>query len=66
MPSIGLPELVVILVLALIIFGPGKLPEVGQALGRAMAEYRRAAERVRELPPPDRDNPPDAPRGGGE
>lgn len=52
MPSLGLPELVVILILALIIFGPGKLPEVGQALGRAMAEFRRAAQAPRELPDP--------------
>ena len=34
MPNIGAPELIIILVIALLILGPGKLPEVGQALGR--------------------------------
>lgn len=40
--GIGPMELVVILVLALIIFGPGKLPEVGKAVGKAMSEFKRA------------------------
>lgn len=40
--GIGAMELVVILVLALIIFGPGKLPEVGQAIGRAVREFKKA------------------------
>ncbi|MGE5560925.1 MAG: twin-arginine translocase TatA/TatE family subunit [Chloroflexota bacterium] len=57
MPSLGLPELIIILVLALIIFGPGKLPDVGRALGRAMAEFRRAAQSPRELPPDASDEP---------
>ena len=35
MGSIGTPELIVILVIALVIFGPGKLPEVGKAIGKA-------------------------------
>lgn len=64
MPSLGLPELIVILVLALIIFGPGKLPEVGQALGRAMAEFRRAAVAPpREVPAPPREQLPEEPQG---
>jgi sec-independent protein translocase protein TatA len=41
--NIGAPELIILLVLALIIFGPGKLPEVGQALGRTVREFRRAS-----------------------
>ena len=40
--NIGAPELIILLVLALIIFGPGKLPEVGQALGRTVREFRHA------------------------
>ena len=41
MGNIGLAELVVLLVVILILFGPGKLPEVGKALGKAVGEFRR-------------------------
>jgi len=40
--SLGAPELVAIFVLALLLFGPKKLPELGRALGRSFAEFRRA------------------------
>lgn len=40
--SFSMPELVLILVIALIVFGPGKLPEVGKALGKGLQEFRRA------------------------
>ena len=40
--SLGVPELLFILVLALLVFGPRKLPEIGRTLGRAMGEFRRA------------------------
>lgn len=40
----GMPELIVILVIALIVFGPQKLPELARTLGRALAELRRAAD----------------------
>ena len=46
--SIGMPELIIILVIALIIIGPGKLPEVGSALGRSIREFRKAATDVKE------------------
>lgn len=41
-------ELVLILVIALVIFGPGKLPEVGQALGKGLKEFKRASNSVKE------------------
>jgi TatA/E family protein of Tat protein translocase len=40
--TIGMPELVVILVIALIIFGPRKLPELGRSLGKSLGEFKRA------------------------
>lgn len=41
--SIGMPELIIILVIALIIFGPRKLPELGKSLGRSINEFKRAS-----------------------
>jgi sec-independent protein translocase protein TatA len=40
MPSIGFPELVVILVIALIVLGPKKLPEAGRAMGKGIREFK--------------------------
>jgi sec-independent protein translocase protein TatA len=42
--GMGAPELIVILVVALLIFGPGKLPEIGGALGRGIRDFRKALE----------------------
>jgi Tat protein translocase TatB subunit len=44
--GIGLPELIVILVVALIVLGPKRLPEVAQALGKALAELRKATSGI--------------------
>ena len=44
MPALGAPELIIILVIIILIFGVGKLPEVGQALGKGIREFRGAAE----------------------
>lgn len=44
--GLGLPELVVILVIALIIFGPKKLPEMGKAIGKAMNEFKKTSEGI--------------------
>ena len=44
--NIGAPELLIILILALIVFGPGRLPEVGSALGRTIREFRRSSNEV--------------------
>jgi sec-independent protein translocase protein TatA len=42
--GIGATELIVILVVALVVFGPGKLPEIGGALGRGIRDFRKAVE----------------------
>jgi Tat protein translocase TatB subunit len=44
--GIGLPELIVILVVALIVLGPKRLPEVARTLGKAMAEFRRQSSQM--------------------
>lgn len=46
--NIGLPEMLIILAIALIVFGPNKLPELARAFGRAMREFRKATEEVKE------------------
>ena len=42
MPNIGAPELIVILVIALLVLGPKKLPEVGRSVGKGMREFRES------------------------
>ena len=42
--SIGMPELVLIFIVALLVFGPRKLPELGKSLGRGLAEFKRASD----------------------
>ena len=44
LPSIGLPELLIVLVIIIIIFGVGKLPEIGGALGKGIREFRAAQQ----------------------
>jgi TatA/E family protein of Tat protein translocase len=43
MGPIGWPELIILLVVVLIIFGPGKLPDIGNAIGRGVKEFRKAS-----------------------
>src|SRR5437773_7488116 len=45
--SLGFPELLVIFVIALIIFGPRKLPEIGKSLGKSLAEFKKASNELR-------------------
>ena len=45
--GIGMPELILILALALIVLGPKKLPELARALGKGMAEFRRATDELK-------------------
>ncbi|HOV78580.1 MAG TPA: twin-arginine translocase TatA/TatE family subunit [Bacillota bacterium] len=48
MPHIGAPELILVLALALIIFGPGKLPDLGKAVGKTIKEFRRSSQEIME------------------
>ena len=77
MPNIGAPELIIILVIALLILGPGKLPEVGAPIGKSIRVFRKASSDNNDsvkvdtspLPPaPPVENPPavDAPAATSE
>ncbi len=46
--KIGAPELILILGIALVVFGPGKLPEIGKAFGKAIGEFKNHANKVSE------------------
>jgi TatA/E family protein of Tat protein translocase len=46
--NIGFPELIIILAIALLIFGPKKLPEVGRSIGRALREFRKTSDEIKE------------------
>lgn len=67
--GIGMPELILILALALIVLGPKKLPEIARALGKGLAEFRRATDELKEelrhveaeVEQPSQPSPPDSP-----
>jgi TatA/E family protein of Tat protein translocase len=73
--SLGLPEIIFILLLALLVFGPKRLPEIGRKLGRALGEFRRATGDLKrtfdqeltmsEVQRPARQTPPEE-NGGNE
>lgn len=48
MPSLGMQEIIVIFVLALIVFGPRKLPELGKTLGKGLAEFKKASNELKQ------------------
>ena len=47
--GIGIPELIIILIVALLIVGPKKLPEIAKSIGRGLAEFRKASDEVKDL-----------------
>jgi len=49
---LGFQELVLVLVIVLIIYGPGKLPKIGSALGQGIAEFKKASAQVNDPAPP--------------
>jgi TatA/E family protein of Tat protein translocase len=61
MPTPGPLELVIILVIALLVLGPGKLPEVGASLGKSIREFRKASSDVQDSIKVDVDTTPQAP-----
>lgn len=46
--GIGMPELILIMIIALIVIGPSKLPDLARALGKGMAEFRKAAQDIKD------------------
>lgn len=60
MPALGAPELIIILVIIILIFGVGKLPEVGSALGKGIKEFRKSTD------DPDKDDEPAKPAAAVE
>lgn len=44
--SLGVPEILIILLIALIIFGPSRLPELGQSLGKAIREFKKSSQEI--------------------
>lgn len=64
MPNIGPTELVLLLVMLLVVFGPGKLPDLGKALGRGISEFRQAVNPF--APSDSKTNENQAPTGGSQ
>ncbi|MBI3597572.1 MAG: twin-arginine translocase TatA/TatE family subunit [Nitrospirae bacterium] len=55
--GIGMPELLIILVIVLLIFGAGKLPEIGEGLGRAIRGFRKSMSEPEPPSLPEKDKP---------
>lgn len=63
--GLGVPELMVILVIALVIFGPSKLPQIGSGLGKAIRDFKKGVSSNDDddsAKEPKKDPPPDLPR----
>ncbi|HQL90116.1 MAG TPA: twin-arginine translocase TatA/TatE family subunit [Syntrophales bacterium] len=54
--GIGVPEMMVILIVALVVFGPGKIPDLGSSLGKAIRDFKKAMEEPEEKPKTGQDN----------
>jgi sec-independent protein translocase protein TatA len=50
MPNVGFPELILILAVVLLVFGPGKLPEIGKAIGNSFREFKEATSGASSAP----------------
>lgn len=61
MPNLGFPEILMIVLVGLLVFGPRKLPELGQSLGRALREFRQHTQLVTDEFQRDLDAPVAAP-----
>jgi sec-independent protein translocase protein TatA len=67
LPEVGITGLIVILIVALLVFGPKRLPEIGRSLGKGMREFKDSItgkdDEKAELPPPSADDaPPTSPK----
>ena len=64
--GLGMPELIIILVIALLIFGVGKLPQIGEGLGKAIRGFRQSmSDSEPPETPPSKEDPP-KPSGSGQ
>jgi sec-independent protein translocase protein TatA len=61
MPNIGLPEIAIVLLIVLVIFGPKRLPQLGRSLGSGMREFKDAVTGKHKDDDPDQIEAPDAP-----
>jgi len=66
MLGLGLPELLIILVIALVVFGAGKLPEIGSGLGRALRGFKKEMTKPDEIDVTPAESPPEIPEGKKE
>lgn len=61
MPNLGFGEIIVIILVALLVFGPSKLPEVGRTVGKSLREFRRATSNLKAEFEQDLEEPPRTP-----
>lgn len=64
--SIGVPGLIIILVIILILFGPRKLPEIGSAVGKTLAEFKKSTRDILEEDDKDKDKKSDSEKSDSE
>ena len=61
MPNIGFPEMLIILVIALLVFGPKKLPQMGRSMGKSMREFKQAVSGAKSQLTDEEEEPDKAP-----